>query len=79
VKEGVRNLSFEGECKIGDFSVNEVEEIKNECVRVDLNYGVGIGVSKKMENVLDEIYGRWKNNEIELKEFGNGYENGELG
>ncbi|CAF1785027.1 hypothetical protein [Bacillus phage BUCT082] len=78
VKEALSNLSFEPQSKIGDFTVNELEQIKNECVRLHLNYGLGIPLTKKIHNLFHEIYGTSNNNEIQFNEFRNRYENGEF-
>ncbi|MCY9039465.1 hypothetical protein MOE77_21530 [Bacillus inaquosorum] len=72
------NLSFEPQSKIGDFTVKELEQIKNECVRLHLNYGLGIPLTKKIHNLFHEIYGTSNNNEIQFNEFRNRYENGEF-
>lgn len=69
LREALDNLSLDLKTKISDYSEKELEDLRNEVIRIHYQYPLGVCLSKDMHIEFHKRYGSGFNTEIQIKEF----------
>lgn len=78
VTETLKNLNLKPKGSISDYTNEDLEKIKNECIMLHLQYGLGVPLRAELHYKFHALYGKSNNNEFQFKEFRNRFDKGEF-
>lgn len=78
LEEAISKLDIQKNYLTGDYSLEEMEELKKEVVQLHYKYGLGIVLHKDLHRMFHSLYGKTNTTKEQFEEFKELYKNGKL-